>query len=192
MRLKKHLGRRACERRQRHRPRTDARLRAEPADLLHHHGGVREGDRHHREPAERRQCGEERGGQHRRGDPARRRNHHRQSRRRSCALCARTSSDCTRSVPKTAVVVAADKGAPTGVLVNVIDQVRQGGVQNVSIAAVGGLKSAVEDVTLPRNGRDRHRPRADARLRHEPADLFHHHDLVRRKRPASPSRSRRR
>ena len=37
--------------------------------------------------------------------------------------------------PDDAVVVAADKGAHTGVLVNVIDQVRQGGVQNVSIAA---------------------------------------------------------
>jgi biopolymer transport protein ExbD len=33
------------------------------------------------------------------------------------------------------VVVAADKTAQTGILVNVIDQVRQGGVQNVSIAA---------------------------------------------------------
>jgi biopolymer transport protein ExbD len=37
--------------------------------------------------------------------------------------------------PEDAVVVAADKGARTGILVNVIDQVRQGGVQNVSIAA---------------------------------------------------------
>jgi biopolymer transport protein ExbD len=37
--------------------------------------------------------------------------------------------------PEDAVVVAADKGAHTGILVNVIDQVRQGGVQNVSIAA---------------------------------------------------------
>ncbi len=37
--------------------------------------------------------------------------------------------------PDDAVVVAADKGAQTGILVNVIDQVRQGGVQNVSIAA---------------------------------------------------------
>src|SRR6186713_2415411 len=35
--------------------------------------------------------------------------------------------------PEDAVVVAADKGAHTGILVNVIDQVRQGGVQNVSI-----------------------------------------------------------
>jgi len=37
--------------------------------------------------------------------------------------------------PDDAVVVAADKAAHTGILVNVIDQVRQGGVQNVSIAA---------------------------------------------------------
>jgi biopolymer transport protein ExbD len=37
--------------------------------------------------------------------------------------------------PEDAVVVAADKAAHTGVLVQVIDQVRQGGVQNVSIAA---------------------------------------------------------
>jgi biopolymer transport protein ExbD len=37
--------------------------------------------------------------------------------------------------PDDAVVVAADKEAQTGILVNVIDQVRQGGVQNVSIAA---------------------------------------------------------
>jgi biopolymer transport protein ExbD len=37
--------------------------------------------------------------------------------------------------PDDAVVVAADKGAHTGILVNVIDQVRQGGVQNVSVAA---------------------------------------------------------
>src|SRR3954470_10152006 len=37
--------------------------------------------------------------------------------------------------PDDAVVVVAEKGAHTGVLVQVIDQVRQGGVQNVSIAA---------------------------------------------------------
>ncbi len=37
--------------------------------------------------------------------------------------------------PDDAVVVVADKGAHTGILVQVIDQVRQGGVQNVSIAA---------------------------------------------------------
>ena len=37
--------------------------------------------------------------------------------------------------PDDAVVVIADKGAHTGVLVQVIDQVRLGGVQNVSIAA---------------------------------------------------------
>lgn len=37
--------------------------------------------------------------------------------------------------PDDAVVVVADKGAHSGVLVQVIDQVRQGGVQNVSIAA---------------------------------------------------------
>lgn len=37
--------------------------------------------------------------------------------------------------PEDAVVVVADNGAPTGILVTVIDQVRQGGVQAVSIAA---------------------------------------------------------
>jgi len=37
--------------------------------------------------------------------------------------------------PDDAVVVIAEKGAQTGILVQVIDQVRQGGVQNVSIAA---------------------------------------------------------
>jgi biopolymer transport protein ExbD len=37
--------------------------------------------------------------------------------------------------PDDAVVVVAEKGAHTGILVQVIDQVRQGGVQNVSIAA---------------------------------------------------------
>jgi biopolymer transport protein ExbD len=37
--------------------------------------------------------------------------------------------------PEDAVVVIADKGAHSGVLVQVIDQVRLGGVQNVSIAA---------------------------------------------------------
>jgi biopolymer transport protein ExbD len=37
--------------------------------------------------------------------------------------------------PDDAVVVMAEKGAHTGVLVQVIDQVRQGGVQSVSIAA---------------------------------------------------------
>ena len=36
------------------------------------------------------------------------------------------------------VVVAAHKNAPTGILVQVIDQVRQGGIENVSIAASGG------------------------------------------------------
>ena len=36
------------------------------------------------------------------------------------------------------VVVVADKEAPTGILVQVMDQVRQGGVENVSIAATGG------------------------------------------------------
>jgi biopolymer transport protein ExbD len=37
--------------------------------------------------------------------------------------------------PDDSVVVAAEKGAHTGILVQVIDQVRQGGVQSVSIAA---------------------------------------------------------
>lgn len=37
--------------------------------------------------------------------------------------------------PDDSVVVVAEKGAQTGILVQVIDQVRQGGVQNVSIAA---------------------------------------------------------
>jgi biopolymer transport protein ExbD len=37
--------------------------------------------------------------------------------------------------PDDAVVVAADSKAQTGILVNVIDQVRLGGIQNVSIAA---------------------------------------------------------
>jgi biopolymer transport protein ExbD len=37
--------------------------------------------------------------------------------------------------PDDAVVVAADSAAHTGILVNVIDQVRLGGIQNVSIAA---------------------------------------------------------
>ncbi len=40
--------------------------------------------------------------------------------------------------PEDAVVVIAEKEAPTGTLVQVIDQVRQGGVANVSIAASGG------------------------------------------------------
>lgn len=39
--------------------------------------------------------------------------------------------------PDDSVVVLAEKEAPTGTLVMVIDQVRQGGVQNVSIAASG-------------------------------------------------------
>ena len=37
--------------------------------------------------------------------------------------------------PDDAVVVVADKDAQSGVLVQVIDQVRQGGIDNVSIAA---------------------------------------------------------
>jgi biopolymer transport protein ExbD len=37
--------------------------------------------------------------------------------------------------PDDAVVIIAEKGAQTGILVQVIDQARQGGVQNVSIAA---------------------------------------------------------
>ena len=36
--------------------------------------------------------------------------------------------------PDDSVVVVAEKGSQTGLLVQVIDQVRQGGVQNVSIA----------------------------------------------------------
>jgi biopolymer transport protein ExbD len=40
--------------------------------------------------------------------------------------------------PDDAVVVAADSKAQTGILVNVIDQVRLGGIQNVSIAASEG------------------------------------------------------
>ena len=39
--------------------------------------------------------------------------------------------------PDDAVVVLAEKEAPTGTLVMVIDQVRQGGIQAVSIAASG-------------------------------------------------------
>jgi biopolymer transport protein ExbD len=37
--------------------------------------------------------------------------------------------------PDDPVVVVADQGAETGILVDVIDQVRQGGVESVSIAA---------------------------------------------------------
>lgn len=37
--------------------------------------------------------------------------------------------------PDDSVVVVAEKGSHTGLLVQVIDQVRQGGIQNVSIAA---------------------------------------------------------
>ena len=40
--------------------------------------------------------------------------------------------------PDSPVVVVADKEAPTGILVQVMDQVRQGGIENVSIAATGG------------------------------------------------------
>ena len=40
--------------------------------------------------------------------------------------------------PDSPVVVIAAKESPTGVLVQVMDQVRQGGVENVSIAATGG------------------------------------------------------
>jgi biopolymer transport protein ExbD len=40
--------------------------------------------------------------------------------------------------PEDSVIVFADKGAHTGILVQVIDQVRQGGVQDVSIAASQG------------------------------------------------------
>ena len=40
--------------------------------------------------------------------------------------------------PDSPVVVVADKEAATGVLVQVMDQVRQGGIENVSIAATGG------------------------------------------------------
>jgi biopolymer transport protein ExbD len=39
--------------------------------------------------------------------------------------------------PDDPVVVVADKAAETGILVQVLDQVRQGGVENVSIAASG-------------------------------------------------------
>lgn len=42
--------------------------------------------------------------------------------------------------PDDAVVVIAEKGSQTGILVQVIDQVRQGGVENVSIAAGGSGK----------------------------------------------------
>jgi biopolymer transport protein ExbD len=37
--------------------------------------------------------------------------------------------------PESPVIVAADRTAPTGVLVQVMDQVRQGGIENVSLAA---------------------------------------------------------
>jgi biopolymer transport protein ExbD len=40
--------------------------------------------------------------------------------------------------PDAPVIVVADKEAATGILVQVMDQVRQGGVENVSIAATGG------------------------------------------------------
>jgi len=39
--------------------------------------------------------------------------------------------------PESPVVIAAHKDAPTGILVQVMDQVRQGGITNVSIAASG-------------------------------------------------------
>ena len=41
--------------------------------------------------------------------------------------------------PDDAVVVVAQKGAQTGILVQIIDQVRQGGIQDVSIAATERL-----------------------------------------------------
>lgn len=40
--------------------------------------------------------------------------------------------------PDAAVVIFADKGSETGTLMMVMDQVRQGGIQNVSLAAAGG------------------------------------------------------
>jgi biopolymer transport protein ExbD len=40
--------------------------------------------------------------------------------------------------PDSPVVILAAKEAPTGTLVQVMDQVRQGGIQNVSLAATGG------------------------------------------------------
>ena len=40
--------------------------------------------------------------------------------------------------PESPVIVAADREAPTGILVEVMDQVRQGGIDNVSIAATAG------------------------------------------------------
>jgi biopolymer transport protein ExbD len=43
--------------------------------------------------------------------------------------------------PEAPVVVITDKEAPTGILVQVMDQVRQGGVDNVSIAATAGGSS---------------------------------------------------
>ena len=40
--------------------------------------------------------------------------------------------------PEGAVVVQADKGSKTGLLVQVMDQVRLAGISNISIAASGG------------------------------------------------------
>ena len=67
--------------------------------------------------------------------------------------------------PEDAVVVAADKGAHTGVLVQVIDQVRQGGVQNVSHRGRRARRSLESQQmqskqSQRRNRRNRHRPRA--------------------------------
>ena len=62
----------------------------------------------------------------------------------TCARCAPTSSACMRSGPTMRWSWSADKGAHTGVLVQVIDQVRQGGVQNVSIA--GDRRASVMSV----------------------------------------------
>jgi biopolymer transport protein ExbD len=40
--------------------------------------------------------------------------------------------------PDSPVIVIAEKESPTGILVQVMDQVRQGGIENVSLAATGG------------------------------------------------------
>lgn len=43
--------------------------------------------------------------------------------------------DTVKEIPESSAILISDQGAPTGVIIDVMDQVRAGGVNNVSIAA---------------------------------------------------------
>ena len=168
----------------RHRPRADARLRHEPADLLHHHRGVRRRRSGLDSPAAdgasaaRRQGVEE----HPIEILEQRRDLGRRPRRRRARRARQRRAHARGEAGERRDGRGRRSAAPTGTAGR---GARPESASAASTTSPSPRRSTGERTRhavatpYPRSRRDRHRPRADARLRDEPADLLHHHDVVR-------------